>query len=101
MKVLVYLNVETPALDARVKPRDEDEQEEFDRTKDSILEGLMSVDMERAIAVELAQSYVWVADEAVRVFVNDAIEVLPVKDRRRLLRFKVRSHGGIQQEDVR
>lgn len=100
MKILVTLDIDTPDLHTKAN-RDwsaEEAAEAVQDTKQNILDGITSVDVQDAIASCLATYYVSVLDEDVKVNALDATELEPLTDkRRRFTHFKVRNGGGITQ----
>jgi hypothetical protein len=102
MKILMYLDVDTPDLNADYQvfngDLDEDEGNDImESAADNIIDGLTSVDMQKAIGDCLAAWFLSVRDEDVEVSIGEAIAIEPAKDKRKLLTFKVRQSGGITQ----
>ena len=102
MRVLLYLTVETPDLFAdelafKGELEDDEARDIMESAQDNIIEGLTSVDMQKAIGDCLAQWFLSVRDEDVDVSIGEAVEIQPAKDKRKLLTFKVRQSGGITQ----
>jgi hypothetical protein len=100
MRVLIHMDIDTPNLHPG-KDYDPDEAaEQVESEKDSIIEGMTSVDMEKAVAECLGTWYLSLRDEDVEVTFHDAVEVVLPRDRRKLRRFTMSTNGGIRQEDI-
>jgi hypothetical protein len=93
----MYLDIDTPDLHGPRGVPSVEQLDDIEDTKQSILDGLTSVDMSKAIGDCLASWYLSVLDKDVEVSTLDALEVRRAKDRRRLLTFMVRQTGGLRQ----
>lgn len=95
MKVLLALDIEYDDRGVEVDP--EEVADWQDSLRSSILDGLLSVDVEVAIRGALATYYLSVPDSEVTVSINDVLEVVTPKDKRRRPTFALLKGATIRQ----
>lgn len=100
MRVLVLLEIEEPDYEELAPGDPEEQEEQWDDFKMSILDGLTSVDLEGQVS-EYLETYYTSENLEDAVHLLDAKEVLPSKDKRKLQRFKLTRWGTISQEGAR
>lgn len=98
MKVLVLFEIDEPEF---AEWDDDPEEMKIQKNdfKDSVIDGLTSVDMEEAMKDCLSGYYVSENIEDA-ITLHHAQEVLPSRDKRKLPRFVTTRWGGIRQEGV-